>query len=158
MGPKGTIAAARGYLAEIELGCLRGKTEKEFFKWLNQETKRLLRKLPHDAQNWGAARKFLNIFLRGIVYNKHICEKYSLDHIEPWLELPLDSHVAEGLCSEDNGKSLPRWTTVISLDKKTSKKYQDFASRMAKKKGVNRVDLDLIYWRRNTKLLTSRFT
>jgi hypothetical protein len=116
---------------------------------LNKATQSLLKKLPRVAQNWGAARKFLNIFLRGIIYNRFLCENYNLYHIEPWLELPLDSHVANGLRSEPGGSSLPRWKTVIGLDNKTSQQYQNFASKIAIEKGISLVHLDLIYWRRD---------
>ena len=149
MGPKGTIFAARDYLANLDLKIFNKQTENDFLKSLNEVTQSFLKKLPSGAQNWGAARKFLNIFLRGIIYNRFLCEKYDLYHIEPWLELPLDSHVANGLRSEQGGRSLPRWKTVIGLDNKTSQQYQNFASEVAKKEGVSRVHLDLIYYRRD---------
>ncbi len=148
MGPKGTISAARNYLANINIKSFNKRTEKKFIESLNKETQSFLEQLPNGAKNWGAARKFINIFLRGIIYNRFLCEKYNLYHIEPWLELPLDSHVADGLRLEPGGKILPRWETVIGLYDKTSQQYQKFASEVAERKGVNRVHLDLIYWRR----------
>ncbi len=65
MVPRGTVFAARNYLAMIELGTLKKQTEDEFFELLNKETEMLLRELPEGARHWGEARKFLNIFLRG---------------------------------------------------------------------------------------------
>ena len=116
---------------------------------LDRSTHLFLNDLPQGAKHWGAARKILNIFLRGVFYNKFLCEYYKLDCVEPWLELPLDSHVAKGLRSEKNGKLLPRWTTVIGLNHEINKKYQEFATLVAKKKGTNRVHLDIEYWRSN---------
>jgi hypothetical protein len=104
--------------------------------------------LPRGAQHWGPARKFLNIFLRGVVYNRYLCDEYALAGIVPWLEVPLDSHVALGLRSEPGGLSLPRWKTVKGLDPTTSKRYQDFAADTAARIGCERVHLDLLYWRR----------
>lgn len=114
---------------------------------MNKATEIFKKNLPAGAQHWGAARKFLNIFLRDIIYNRFLCETYELRHIEPWLEVPLDSHVANGLRSEPGGSMLPRWRTVIGLDNKTNQKFQEFAFEVAKSKSLYRVHLDLIYFR-----------
>ncbi len=116
MGPKGTIPAARAYLAGLQLSRFSVESEKEFRAVLNRTTRTYVKRLPKGAQYWGPARKFMNIFLRGVVYNKYLCAAYQLSQIEPWLEVPLDSHVAKGLRQEDGGKVLPRWKTVIGLD------------------------------------------
>ena len=107
MGPKGTISAAREYLASLDLTKFRVASEKEFRSVLNRATNRLQNQLPRSAKHWGAARKFLNIFLRNVVYNRYLRKYYRLSHLEPWLELPLDSHVAKGLRDEKGGSSLP---------------------------------------------------
>jgi hypothetical protein len=107
--------------------------------------------MPKKAQHWGACRKFLNIFLRGVVYQKYLVEHYDLHHVEPWLEVPLDSHVAKRLRREPGGrKAVPPWRTVIGLDARTNTKYQKFASEVAARRGIDRVHLDVIYWRRVT--------
>lgn len=85
-----------------------------------------------------------------MVYNRFLCDEFKLTRIEPWLELPLDSHVAKGLKRESGGATLPRWKTVIGLDAKTNRLYQEFASGVAKSKGVARIHLDLYYWRGET--------
>ena len=149
MGPKGTIPVAREYLASLDLTKFRGASEKEFRAVLNRATIRLQNDLPFGAKHWGAARKFLNIFLRNVLYNRYLCKCYELSHLEPWLELPLDSHVAKGLRDEEGGSSLPRWKTVIGLDRETNKRFQDFAKLVAKRKNTCRVHLDVIYWRRD---------
>ena len=147
MGPKGTVKAASDYLARLDLRRFSVQSEKEFRRLLNRVTRAYIKKLPAGAQRWGPARKFLNIFLRDVTYNKYLCSAYGLEHIEPWLEVPLDSHVANGLWKEDGGKDLPRWKTVIGLDARMSNKYQQFAANVAAKKGIFRVHLDIYYWR-----------
>jgi hypothetical protein len=147
MGPKGTIRAAREYLASLKLEHFAKKTEREFQAVLDRATSQFLRHLPRGARHWGAARKFLNIFLRGAVYNRFLCERYDLYRIERWLELPLDSHVANGLRREKGGHELPRWKTVIGLDKDMNQQYQEFAARVARRRKTYRVHLDVLYWR-----------
>jgi hypothetical protein len=81
------------------------------------------------------------------LYDKYICQHYGLDILEPWMELPLDSHVAKGLKSEPEGASLPRWHTVVGLLPEASLAFQRVASEVAKRKKTHRVHLDLLYWR-----------
>jgi hypothetical protein len=158
MSPRGTIAAARNYLAGLDLSRFSVQSEKEFRGLLNRATRAYVKKLPVGAQCWGPARKFLNIFLRGVVYNKYLCAAYELGQIEPWLEVPLDSHVAKGLKGEDGGNKLPRWQTVVGLDADTRRRYQLFASQVAAKRGVCRIHLDLLYWRRQGEAANKRRT
>jgi hypothetical protein len=148
MGPRGTVEAARRHLVGVELRTFALASEQEFVERLDFETDRLMRKLPGEASRWGIARKLLNIFLRGATYNRFLCGAYDLPCAEPWLEVPLDSHVATGLREEDGGKALPPWRTVKDLDPVVSRQYQDFAAVVAKQKGIVRVHLDLLYWRR----------
>jgi len=149
MGPKGTVAAARTYLTSLDLRRFAVESEAEFKAVLNRATRVYVRKMPRGAQYWGACRKFLNIFLRGVVYQKYLVEHYDLHHIEPWLEVPLDSHVAKRLRRELGGrKAAPPWRTVIGLEARTNAKYQKFASEVADQRGIDRVHLDVIYWRR----------
>ena len=163
MGPRGTVGAARDYLAGLDLRKFNKKTEKEFLASLNAATVAFVKHLPSGAKRWGSARKFLNIFLREVIYNRFLCEHYNLYCIEPWLELPLDSHVAEGLREESGGHSLPRWKTVIGLDSETNHQYQELAAKVAKTKNIHRVHLDVLYWRRefvaaNTSFRRTRHT
>lgn len=151
MGPKGTVAAARDYLGELKLSEFSISTEKEFKSVLDCKTSKYCnyQKLPDGTLHWGAARKFLNPFLRDIVHNKYLCEKYHLSQIEPWLEIPLDSNVGKQLRREPEGQVLPRWTTVTGrdgIDKQKNKKYQDVASQVAERQGVLRIHLDLRYF------------
>lgn len=149
MGPAGTIQIARKFLMDLKLERFQKINEAKFKQELDLTTEAFKKALPPGAGHWGSARKFLNIFLRGCAYNKYLSAHYKLDGIEPWLEVPLDSHVAKGLKEEDAGQTnLPKWPGVIHLTPEDSKIYQCFASNVACKDGVNRVDLDVKYWRR----------
>jgi len=147
MGPKGTIEKARKFLKNIDLN-LFGKVENqtEFEELLDKKTEKLRRSLPAGARHWGSSRKFLNIFLRGAFYNRYLYKAYRLQKLELWLEIPLDREVSKGLRLERDYK-LPAWKSVISIDQDTNKLYQNVARKLAKKKNVRRVHLDLWYWR-----------
>ena len=147
MGASGTLQTARNFLEKIDLRHFKKRNRSLFENTLNEFTVKFKKSLPKGSQNWGSARKFLNIFLRDVFYSRYLCQKYNLYHLEPWLEIPLDSHVAKGLRLEDNAKALPKWRTVIGLSPKENKIYQDFAEKVAVQKGTFRVHLDLRYWR-----------
>ena len=98
--------------------------------------------------SWGAARKFVNIFLRDATYCFWLRDAFGLASVEPVLELPLDSFTAKGLRAEPEGVDLPRWPGVIHLTPLTSTQFQHVAQRVAERKRLDRVHLDLEYWRR----------
>jgi hypothetical protein len=79
--------------------------------------------------SWGAARKFLNLYLREITYNF------------------FDSNVAKALRQEKEGARLPRWRGVIHLKPDASAQYQSVAAAVAARKRTCRAHLDLLYWR-----------
>lgn len=141
----GTVKAARDFLMHLDLRQFAGDSEDAFQYVLDRRTIECRDKLPRKS--WGAARKFLNIFLRGALYNRFLCEHYHLGVTEPFLEVPLDSFVAIGLRKEEGGTSLPPWKTIIRLEPEVSAKYQAFARQVAQRKGCSRVHLDLWYWR-----------
>lgn len=156
MGPRGTVEAARRYLADIDIAVFAQDSQRHFATRLNRETLRFMKGLPAGARRWGIARKLLNIFLRGAAYNRYLNDAYDLPNVEPWLEVPLDSHVAKALRAEDGGEELPRWRTVIGLEPAVSQQYQDFAAVVARRKGMHRVHLDLLYWRRPDRSVSRR--
>lgn len=147
MGPAGTIGAAKAFFHEFDLRSIKARGESSFLKKLEDSTQELMSALPREGQHWGSSRKFLNIFLRNCLYNKYLCERYDLQTLENWLEVPLDSHVGKGLKLEVEGKDLPRWETVIGLTPELSGKYQRVAHNVAEKKKIARVHLDILYWR-----------
>ncbi len=157
IGKKGLIAHTRDFLEKFNLNELsKITTEEEFKEYLDTITENLAKKLQKyirkDNKAWGPARKFLNIFFREVLYNKFLCEEYNLNHLEKFLEIPIDSHVALSLiqlCYDlENKKELPKWKGVIHLSKYENEKYQDFANDIAKKYNTFRVHLDLIFWRK----------
>jgi hypothetical protein len=144
---KGEIKGVQQFLDHLDIG--RFGRPRKFQSALERATKRLARRLSRGG--WGAARKFINLFLRTATYNFYLRRKYKLDRIEPLLELPLDSYAAKGLRSEREGKALPRWKGVIHLTPKVSAEYQAVAAQVAAKKSTYRVHLDMLYWRREKK-------
>lgn len=158
MGPKGTVQAARLFLQKIEINRFMVRSQRAFAMELDAATEELRKSLPPKARKWGSARKFLNIFLRNCAYNQYLRVQWRLERIEPWLEVPLDSHVAGGLHRETGSENLPKWSTVISLKPALSANFQKFASDVAARDGVLRVHLDVKYWRQNSKQKISSIT
>jgi hypothetical protein len=152
MGPAGTISSARAFLANLDISKFSTQTPDLFQQALDNATLDFLEAMPIGAQHWGSCRKFVNIFLRDVVYNQYLVTHFKLSKIIGWLEVPLDSHIAKGLRNEPDGKTLPRWTGVIGLDQKASEQYQNFAKTIAKRLDTEPVHLDILYWRRAERL------
>lgn len=144
--PSGTVPAARAFLAEINLRSISELDARKFARRLDRITEDLSALLPDNSAGWGFARKFLNIFLRDCLYEAHLSRTFRLARIEPWLEVPLDGDVGRHLLAEPEGSSLPRWKTIYELAPATHLAFQQVASRVAARKGVARVHLDLLYW------------
>jgi hypothetical protein len=133
------------------------KTQKQFQRLLNATTQQMCDQFPQsDAINgnrWGSARKFLNLLLRELLYNQFVSQHLQFNRFEDWLEVPLDSHVAEGINNDCNKHNfthrfqLPKWDAIIRLDSETSEKYQTAALEIAAIKKTKRVHLDVFYWR-----------
>ncbi|MEF3062898.1 hypothetical protein V4C85_24025 [Ralstonia solanacearum] len=148
MGPAGTIEAARKFLQTFDLASAKANTSSAYRRCLDAATDDLVAALPAEARHWGSARKFFNIFMRNCAYNRFLCEAYRLDTIEPWMEVPLDSHVAKGLKIEAArcGAVVPRWSTVIGLSPEVSDHWQAVAQSVAERQGIHRVHLDVVFW------------
>jgi hypothetical protein len=101
--------------------------------------------LPRPARSWGLARKCLNIFLRDCFYNAYLRDAYGLVVAESWLEVPLDSVVAEGL-NKNLTVALPRWPGVKRVTPDLSARYQDEALNLSRDWGITRVHLDTYLW------------
>lgn len=145
-GAKGVIKAAQQHLAVANLQIFKQKDELAFLRMLDIETEKLKLALPEGAQNWGAARKALNLFLRDICYNRFLCERHDLASIEEWLELPLDRLVATSLIDKDIADKLPQWPGLKWLKKNISEEFQSFAKQYALEQGVSRIHLDMRLW------------
>lgn len=150
--PPKTIFIAREYLKKIELGEFQHKNADAFGKVLDKHTVALakkIKKLDPKSEYWGSARKALNLFLGSIAYHSVLRKAYNLDRIEKFLEVPLDSQVASKLIAlAEKEDELPKWKTIKDLKPEASKKFQNFASRYAKKTGCTRIQLDVIFWRK----------
>ena len=144
---KGVVGAARRALEDLELRRFRVKRAKRFAAVLDEETEVLRKKLPPGSQNWGTARKALNLFLRDCLYTKVTAEHYGLDRLTPWLELPMDSFTARGILGEASEQELPRWKGVKYHTPEDNAAFQAAAANIAEGKGIERVHLDLLFWR-----------
>lgn len=149
-GASGLISAARRYLREMELSDFSVASRERFNESLDRHTGLLMRRFPSGAQgNWGAARKALNIFLRDVYYCHPLNIAHRLSNLEPWLEVPLDSNVYDGLAEDLNGtQTLPDWPGVKHLTRETSDTLQAAAEVMASRLRIHRVHLDVRYWRK----------
>jgi N-glycosylase/DNA lyase len=75
-------------------------------------------------------------------------EHFGLEKIEALLEVPIDSHVVEGLRKEREYKGRKiQFKGVKYVDKSTNRAFQSVATEVAKRKAIPRVHLDLLYWR-----------
>jgi len=149
-GAPGVVAAARKYLRSINLSKFSVHTRAEFEAVLEKHTRLLMRRFPKKVkENWGAARKALNIFLRDVVYLRPLSARYRLSQLTPWLELPLDRNAYDGLVEDSRrGDDIPSWPGIKALDPKVSAELQTFADTMAKRLSTCRVHLDVRYWRK----------
>lgn len=145
-GSKGVIKAAQKHLAAINLRVFRAKDEAAFLSVLDDQTEALRRALPREAQNWGAARKALNLFLRDICYNRFLSERQRLGLVEEWMEIPLDSLIAASLKRKATRGRLPHWPGLNCLTPEVSSRFQAFAKQVASAQGILRVHLDMRLW------------
>jgi hypothetical protein len=147
-GSKGVVATARRFLKTIDLEKIASCDQRQFIDVLNEQAERLANSFPGKARgNLGAARKAVNLFLRDVLYNRFLCEAYGFVRVEPLLEVPLDGDVAGKLRQEPGGTSLSRWNGIKRLSPEQSNEYQCAAVRVAERKHIARVHLDLLWWR-----------
>jgi hypothetical protein len=146
-GVTGMRSTAREFCSSLKLNQL--PEPENYAAVLGKWTGQLTQKFPKEGRCWGVARKCLNIFMRDASYNVHLREIYpGLEPLEHVLEVPLDSYVADGLFKEDGAIAfgLQRWDAVIRLSPAQNEKFQQWASIVAKQKGIPRVHLDLLYF------------
>jgi hypothetical protein len=154
-GNAGVAAAARTYLAQLDLSKLAADPE-AFPALLNKRTGSLLKKFEGEARpRWGLARKLLNIYLRDAVSNVHLRKAYRLAALERHLELPLDEETATRLRHDFTRllrrnpalTPLPPWPGVFKLTLAVSRDYQTAAQKVSRSKRLrSRVHLDAVYW------------
>jgi hypothetical protein len=148
---KGVLYSTQKVLKRVNLLKLPVDSQDDFHTWLDKQTATILGAMPINSNPWGAARKALNLFLRDVLYNRYLCKEYGINKVEYWLEIPLDSAVAEGLMkrARDIQEHLPRWPRLKHLTKDDSDKYQRFAERLATQERIARVHLDMTLWLEN---------
>jgi hypothetical protein len=146
-GSAGVHSVAREYLARLPLSELKGMDARGFEEFLDSHTARLTRQLPENARHWGAARKALNLFLRDALYNSYLCAAYDLQRCECFMEIPLDSQVAQALRKRRGASPLPRWPGIKHLTPQVSEEYQSRAAEIAAEYGSAKVHLDIVFWR-----------
>jgi len=132
--PPGTMQSAHNFLYDLDLSEFRDPST--FRRLLDEKTETLRRSFPATGQFWGRARKCMNIFLRNSTYSYYLRERYTLSDVEPFLEIPLDSQVAEGLaCDAKNYKigPPPKWDAIIRLTAETNDRWQALASEIAQR-------------------------
>jgi hypothetical protein len=142
---KGDIQHIRKFLDRLDLR--RFSEPAKFSRALDRYTTALAKLLPENR--WGAARKFLNLYLRDATYNFYLRRAYMLDGVEHLLELPMDSFAATELHKLCERRELPSWKGVIHLTPEDNAAYQTFASKVAIREAIHRVHLDVRYWRSN---------
>ncbi len=82
-GAPGVVIAARKYLRGINLGDFAVANGLDFSAALDRHTAKLMERFPKGARNnWGAARKAMNIFLRDVLYSQPLCEQYGLHRLD----------------------------------------------------------------------------
>lgn len=146
-GSPGVIGRTRKRLKRIDLAGFSVRSKRAFASRLDRETIRLKKALPRNAQNWGTARKALNLFLRDALYHRVLCDSYGLARLERWLEVPLDRYVAKAIRRELPSAGLPRWLGIKHLKPEVSMVYQAAAAEIATIRRTARVHLDLVWWR-----------
>ena len=145
-GACGMARAASQYLEGIGLKAYSVASEPDFHKRLEQDTDRLQRKFPSGGQNWGSARKALNVFLRDAYYNYYLRKHFDLGKSEEYYEIPLDSNVVRALKDRAPTRSLPGWTSIKGLKPEVNRSFQAFAREQAHKEGLARVHMDALLW------------
>lgn len=146
-GAPGVVEAARQFLAELPLNKFLYIQPVDYPGVLNQWTEELRAQLPLGAQNWGTARKALNVFLVQVLLNKYLVKEYGLNEFGEVFETPLDSQATKKLRQIAGRGSLPRWEKIKNLTIENSKRYQDFATKYAGEVGLPRACLDIMLWR-----------
>jgi len=146
-GAEGVTGAARDFLAELDLSRLKTIEPADYAKVLAEWTSDLVNRLPEEAQNWGTARKALNVFMVQVFMNKYLAGEYGLDRFGAVLETPLDSLATKALRHRAGRGQLPRWEGIWQLSQEDSQHYQEFASQLAAKENIARACLDIMLWR-----------
>jgi hypothetical protein len=143
----------------MHLGSLSEIGRQPFKKKLDISTRALRDKVQSLSSSksasgfFGISRKVINIYLHNAFYNRYLCDEHQLDRLEPWLEVPIDSHVAKGLrkIARRKGVEIPESISgafrIWQLTPTTHEVWQELASEVARALGTQRVHLDAYLYR-----------
>jgi len=145
-GAEGVVAKARDFVSKLDLGILQEMAPEDYAEQLDRWTEVLRKALPRGAQNWGAARKAINVFMVQAFLNKHLVREYGLRRFGQVLETPLDALATQELRRLAGRGQLPRWDSIKSLTPACSQCYQDSALGLATEQGIPRACLDMMLW------------
>jgi hypothetical protein len=146
-GAEQVVEVAREFLSRLNLSALHDNVPEGYAKQLDRWTDALKKKLPRGAQNWGAARKAINVFMVQAFLNKHLAQEYGLHKFGQVLETPLDGQAARKLRRLAGRGRLPQWDSIKRLTPAFSRRYQEFASELAAQHHIPRACLDMMLWR-----------
>ena len=167
----GVVDAARNFLAMLDLNKLKKKSVREYRKWLDKKTEKMMKTFPDGAKDdWGGARKVLNVFMKEAYFNKELESECNLFRLRDVLETPLDSIAAKRirkygkqkgiewackLCSEDDRESCNKrklrcrksaFPGIKNLKSYQSSGYQNVATEFALDMDLPRAEIDIILW------------
>jgi len=143
---KGVVAAAREALHNVDLKPYGVATADSFRSRLDADTENVRLALPDGMQFWGVARKVLNIFLRGALYNTYLTAHFGLSDLDACYEIPLDSLSAAGIRDNTSERPLPRWVGVKYVTPEINDQFQELATTIAAERDTLRVHLDAMFW------------
>jgi hypothetical protein len=146
-GAEQVVERAREFLSHLDLSILHDTTPDGYAKQLDRWTEMLKNALPRGAQNWGTARKAVNVFMVQAFLNKHLAQEYGLHRLGQVMETPLDSQATQRLRTLAGRSELPCWESIERLTPAVSQRYQAFASQLAIECDIPRACLDMMLWR-----------
>jgi hypothetical protein len=146
-GAKDVTKEARNFLAVLDLSELKTIQPQKYLETLNTWTHKLKNKLPAGAQNWGTARKAINVFMVQVFLNTFLSKEYGVKKFKDVLETPLDSYAQKELKRANQKIQLPKWDSIKSLTEEKSNAYQQCALEVANQRGICRACADIVLWR-----------
>lgn len=108
-GTSGFVQICRNYFERIDLqeffDALKKESSIDYKSFLDMHTSALMQDFPENHKNnFGAARKALNLFFRDVIYNSYLTNHFLFDlnsyeakSAISKLEVPLDNQVVTGL-------------------------------------------------------------
>lgn len=80
------------------------------------------------------------------MYTSYLRDRFRLDRMERYLEVPLDSITAKKLRSNSSRGSLPKWQGIWCVTPRDNAAFQKQAQLIAEEHSIARVHLDTYWW------------